>query len=531
MTAVLQVDGLSVAYRVATGWHAAVQDVSLSVAEGQILGLVGESGSGKSTFGHAVMGHVAPGSRISGNVSVRGREVLTLPRSELQRLRGAAVGFVPQNPTTALNPAMRVGAQIAEVLRRHTPLTAPAIAARCMELARDVGLKDAEALLRRYPHQLSGGQQQRIAIAIALACRPALMVLDEPTTGLDVTVQRQIVDLLARLRSEYGVAMLYITHDLPLLASLADRIAVMQHGRMVETGPVSDIVTRPCDAYTRALIAAVPDPDAASPAAPQGDPGLLVAQGLAVTFPAGFLRRRPTPAVADIDLSLGRNETLALIGESGSGKSTTARALCGLIRPSAGRVLLQSRVLAASHGRRGVADLRDIQYVFQNPDASLNPRRSVADILARPLQVFHGITGAAARMRVVRALAEVELDESYLSRLPSELSGGQRQRVAIARALLAEPEVLLCDEVLSALDVSVQARILDLFRRIRAERQMAMLFISHDLAVVRGLSHRVAVMQAGRIVEVAPTDQLFARPQHPYTAALLAAIHHLPRAA
>jgi peptide/nickel transport system ATP-binding protein len=235
--------------------------------------------------------------------------------------------------------------------------------------------------------------------------------------------------------------------------------------------------------------------------------------------------------VAEIDLTLGRNETLALIGESGSGKSTTARALCGLIRPSAGRVLLADKTLAPLLSQRDGADLRDIQYVFQNPDASLNPRRSVAEILARPLQVFHNITGAASRLRVARALAEVELDESHLARLPSELSGGQRQRVAIARALLAEPQVMLCDEVLSALDVSVQARIIDLFRRIRTERQMAMLFISHDLAVVRGLSHRVAVMKAGRIVEVGPTEELFARPRHPYTAALLAAIHHLPRAA
>ena len=530
MSAVLQIDGLSIAYPVASGWHVAVQDVSLSVAAGEILGLVGESGSGKSTLGHAVMGHVAPGTRASGTISVNCSDVLTLPRPALQRLRGAVVGFVPQNPTTALNPAMRVGAQIAEVLRRHTPLTPPEIAARCRSLAEDVGLADADALLRRFPHQLSGGQQQRIAIAIALACRPALMVLDEPTTGLDVTVQRQIVELLARLRAEHGVAMLYITHDLPLLATLADRIAVMQRGQLMEVGPTRDTVTRPRDPYTRALIAAVPDPDAAAPVL-RADPVLLTAEGLAITFPSGFLRRRPPPAVADIDLTLGRNETLALIGESGSGKSTTARALCGLIRPSAGRVLLADKTLAPLLSQRDGADLRDIQYVFQNPDASLNPRRSVAEILARPLQVFHGITGAASRLRVARALAEVELDESHLARLPSELSGGQRQRVAIARALLAEPQVMLCDEVLSALDVSVQARIIDLFRRIRAERQMAMLFISHDLAVVRGLSHRVAVMKAGRIVEGGPTEELFARPRHPYTAALLAAIHHLPRAA
>lgn len=530
MSAVLQIDGLSISYPVAVGWHSAVEDVSLSIAAGEILGLVGESGSGKSTLGHAVMGYVAPGARASGKAAINGTDVLTLPRPALQRLRGAVVGFVPQNPTTALNPAMRVGAQIAEVLRRHTPLSPAEIAARCRSLAEDVGLANAGALLHRYPHQLSGGQQQRIAIAIALACRPALIVLDEPTTGLDVTVQRQIVDLLARLRAEHGVAMLYITHDLPLLVSLADRIAVMQRGRLMEMGATGDIVTRPRDHYTKTLIAAVPDPDAAAPPW-RDDPALLAAEGLAVTFSAGLMRRRPPPTVSDIALTLGWNETLALIGESGSGKSTTARALCGLIRPSAGRVLLAGKPLAPSLSQRDGADLRHIQYVFQNPDASLNPRRSVAEILARPLQVFHGVTGGAAAVRVARALAEVELDESHLARLPSELSGGQRQRVAIARALLAEPQVMLCDEVLSALDVSVQARIIDLFRRIRTQRQMAMLFISHDLAVVRGLSHRVAVMKAGRIVEIGPTDELFTHPRHPYTAALLAATHRLPRAA
>ncbi len=530
MTAVLEIAGLSIAYRVPTGWHEAVRDVSVSVAAGEVLGLVGESGSGKSTLGQAVMGHVMPGTRVNGRVAVQATDVLSLPRAALQALRGAVVGFVPQNPTTALNPAMRVGAQIAEVLRRHTALSGSAITERCIALAADVGLPDLPSLLHRYPHQLSGGQQQRISIAMALACQPALIVLDEPTTGLDVTVQRQIIDLLASLRSAHSVAMLYITHDLPLLASLADRIAVMQHGRLVETGPTAQIVSNPQDAYTKSLIAAVPDPDSPAPM-PRADPALLVATGMAVTFPAGFLRRLPPPSVADITLTLGENETLALIGESGSGKSTTARVLCGLIRPSAGCVTLAGHPLAASLGQRDGADLRDIQYVFQNPDASLNPRHSVAQILARPLQVFHGVTGAEARRKGAQALAEVELPEEHLDRLPSELSGGQRQRVAISRALLAEPKVMLCDEVLSALDVSVQARIIELFLRIQKERQMAMLFISHDLAVVRRLSHRVAVMKAGRIVEVAETEALFARPQHPYTASLLAAIHRLPRVA
>ena len=530
MTDVLKIAGLSIAYKVPGGWHGAVEGVSLSVAGGEVLGLVGESGSGKSTIGQAIMGHIARGARFEGRITVAGSEVLALSRGALQNLRGGVVGFVPQNPTTALNPAMRVGAQMAEVLRRHSAMTPDEIAARCVELARDVGLAEPEAMLRRYPHQLSGGQQQRIAIAIALACRPALIVLDEPTTGLDVTVQRQIVELLIRLRAEHRVAMLYITHDLPLLATLADRIAVMQQGRLVEIGTTAAIVRHPVEPYTKALIAAVPDPDCPVPP-PRQDPPVLEARGLEVVYAGGFLRRRPPPTVAEVDLVLGETETVALIGESGSGKSTTARALCGLIRRSGGEVRFDGRPLVSGLAQRSGADLKDIQYVFQNPDASLNPRRTVAEILERPLQVFHGLRGSPARLRAARALSEVELTEEYLDRLPAELSGGQRQRVAIARALLAEPRVMLCDEVLSALDVSVQARIIELFLRLREERKMAMLFISHDLAVVRRLSHRVAVMKAGRIVELAETEAIFTRPQHPYTAALLAAINHLPRAA
>lgn len=534
MTKLLSVQGLSIEYRTTAGWSRAVSDVTMDIAPGEVFGLVGESGSGKSTLGLAALGYLPGNGRVAaGQMLIEGQDVLALQRAGLQRLRGARVGFVPQNPTTALNPAMRAGAQLAEGLRRHTTLTSAEIRSRCLDLMRDVGITDPAGALRRYPHQLSGGQQQRLTIAMALSCRPPLIVLDEPTTGLDVTIQRQIITLLQDLRAQRGVAMLYITHDLPLLSSIADRIGVMHRGVLVESGAAPALFAHPKMDYTRALIASVPNPDAATPPRAPAAPAILSANGLSIGYARSGLpwRRSPVVVAQDITLSLAPDETLALIGESGSGKSTTARAICGLMAPLAGEVLFEDRTLAPRLRQRDGTDLRDIQYIFQNPDASLNPRQTVAQVLGRPLAVFHGITGSAARLRAGKALAEVELDASYLDRSPIELSGGQRQRVAIARALLAEPKVLLCDEVLSALDVSVQARIIDLLIRVRVERRMAMLFISHDLAVVRRLADRVAVMQAGRIVETGPTETIFTRAAHPYTQSLLAAIQRLQKAA
>ena len=533
MTAVVRIEGLSIDYRTDSGWNRAVSGVSLEVGRGEVLGLVGESGSGKTTLGLTVLGYLPSNARAAaGQVLVEGRPVLTLSRAELQRLRGARIGFVPQNPTTALNPAMRIGAQLAEILRAHTTLAPDLITARCRDLVASVGLADPAATLRRFPHQLSGGQQQRVAIAIALACSPALIVLDEPTTGLDVTIQRQIITLLRDLRATSGAAMLYITHDLPLLGSIADRIAVMRAGELVEEGPCDAIFTRPRMAYTRELIAAVPDPDAAVPARAVSGVPVLTAASLLLGYRRGWWPGSAPAVVArDITLEISANETLALIGESGSGKSTTARALCGLIAPLAGEVRFDGRRLAPRLAARDGAELRAIQYIFQNPDASLNPRATIGQSLARPLAVFHGLTGAPARDRAAAALTEVELPVEHLDRYPAELSGGQRQRVAIARALLAEPRVLLCDEVLSALDVSVQARVLEMLVRLRSERDMAMLFISHDLAVVRGLADRVAVMQEGRIVETGPTGQVFEAPKHAYTRSLLAAMQRLRKAA
>ena len=535
MTALLSIEGLSIDYRTSSGQSRAVSDVTLQIAPGEVVGLVGESGSGKSTVGLATLGYLPGNGRVAaGRILFEGRDVLSIPKRDLAGLRGSRIGFVPQNPTTALNPAMRAGAQMAEGLRRHTTLSRAEIRQRSLELLHDVGIVDPAAALERFPHQLSGGQQQRLTIAMALSCKPSLIVLDEPTTGLDVTVQRQIISLLRDLRSTYGTAMLYITHDLPLLSAIVDRLAVMHRGAVVESGSAADIFVRPSVDYTRQLIAAVPDPDASAPLRPaRSEPPILSATHLDVGYPRGGLGfgRKPTLVAKDVHIELAEDETLALIGESGSGKSTTARAICGLIAPAGGTLTFEGRPIAARLRDRTARDLREIQYIFQNPDASLNPRQTVAQVLARPLQMFHGLTGRAATERAVKALAEVELDAAYLARSPGELSGGQRQRVAIARALLAEPRVLLCDEVLSALDVSVQARIIELLIRLRSERKMAMLFISHDLAVVRRMADRIAVMQAGRIVETGRTEDIFTCPHHPYTQTLLASVSRLRKTA
>lgn len=528
----LQVRDLTVEYFTPAGWQRAVDSVSLEVRHGEILGLVGESGSGKSTLAHQMLGYLQPNARrLGGRIFFAGHDVATLPVEVLQKLRGNRISFVPQNPTTALSPAMRVGEQIAEVLRRHRRLEPDAIQARVDELMRQVGLTGIPDIAMRYPHRLSGGQQQRIAIAMALACEPELIVLDEPTTGLDVTIQQQVIELLKALRASRGVSMVYVTHDLPLLSQIADRLAVLYRGRLVEIGAAAQVFSQPTHAYAKSLIAAVPQFQAARGrtirAAPDDAP-LLSASAIRITYGAsggllGFGRAAGREVVHGVDFAIGRNETLALIGESGSGKSTIARAVCGLVPPTAGAIRYRDKVLPPTLEARSAAERREIQYIFQNPDASLNPRMRVGEILARPRDVFFGERGAAVQEAVERALDDVRLPAEYLQRFPHELSGGERQRVAIARALIAEPSVLLCDEVLSALDVSVQARVLELLRDLRRRTGVAMLFISHDLGVVRSLADRVVVLFNGDVVEAGDIEEVFQKPKHPYTQRLLAA--------
>ena len=601
--ALMRVNGLTLAYRQERGWLEAVNNVSFDIRPGEIFGLVGESGCGKSTLACQLLGYHHPRARVvGGSIVFRGRDLLALRPSRLQHLRGRQISFVPQNPATALNPAKRVGTLIGAVLRCHGAVAShEAARRRIVELLRMVGLPTPDALKDRYPHQLSGGQQQRVAIAMALSCEPDLIVLDEPTTGLDVTTQKQILRLLTRLRAQLATSMLYVTHDLGVLREIADRVAVMYAGRLVEIAPTDKLYDGPRHPYTRGLIASIPRTDRRNaqgpllkgllrheelppgcPFSPRCDeavpscaespqtlepagPGHVVAcqrwrdiaasdaagaagaetdaaadddgaiadvlavDGVSLRYgarrgrPALFQRRAPKTVVNDASFTIRKGETFALVGESGSGKSTIARAVSGLIAPFEGQIRLLGEPVAGLIRNRSPEDRRRVQYIFQNPDASLNPRATVQATLMRPLQQFFLPSRGGFRERVERALHEVRLPASYLARYPVELSGGERQRVAIARGLIAEPELLLCDEVLSALDVSVQASVLRLLRRLKRESAIAMLFISHDLAVVRSLADRVGVLFNGQLLELGGVEEIFGPPYHPYTRELLMA--------
>ncbi|MGE0237777.1 MAG: dipeptide ABC transporter ATP-binding protein [Parvibaculaceae bacterium] len=587
----LEVAHLSVAYRQGNGWLRVVDDVNFTVAKGEVFGLVGESGCGKSTVALQLLGYRHAATRIdAGEVRLNGVNILDLARPALDRLRGVEVSFVPQNPTTALNPGILIGEQVAEVLAAHGKFRGGGAAVRrVLELLDLVGLPGTEAFARRYPHQLSGGQQQRVCIAMALACDPGFVVLDEPTTGLDVTTQEQIVSLLVDLRARLGMSMLYVTHDLGLLAQIADRIGVMYAGRLVEIAPSDRLFADPKHPYTQGLIGSIPriEDRSGAPAAPMR--GLLERQALPPGCPFAprcdhaqspcFATRQeladdgdgrvvacwrwrdipprrlgniaPLPARAgaakalldirdldivygkgarrfqalhDITFSVAEGETFALVGESGSGKSTLARAIAGLVPPAAGEITLSGETLPPHVKDRSQDQRRRIQYIFQNPDASLNPRARIGGILARVIAFFFHARAGIQAERVAQALGDVRLDQIYAGRFADQLSGGERQRVAIARALVAEPSLLLCDEVLSALDVSVQANILALLQRLKAEHGITMLFISHDLAVVRMLADRVCVLFRGEIMEIGHRDQVFAAPFHPYTHSLLMAV-------
>ncbi|MCK2033442.1 ABC transporter ATP-binding protein [Microbacterium sp. KSW4-4] len=544
LTPVLQVQGLTVSY----GDVMPVQGITFAVRPGERIGLVGESGSGKSLTALSIM-RLNDGATLGGSIRLRDRELLTLSPREMTRVRGGEIAMVYQDPMSSLNPVRTIGHQLVEAIRLHDRVSAAAARARAVELLTEVGVPLPEERLGQYPHEFSGGMRQRVMIAMAMSSRPAVLIADEPTTALDVTTQSRIIDLLDRLAEDHGTAVVLITHDLGVAAGFCERIHVMRHGRVVEEGPVDRIYAAPEHPYTQALLGAVVDltVDVQQPirtaaevlergTEPLAEAGSISAvdraresgdvlvdvQGVSKVFTLGSGRR--VTAVDDVSFRIRRGETVGLVGESGSGKSTVSKAVLALGGIDGGTVVFDGQ---RPHDLRG-EELRRLrkrmQMVFQDPFSALNRRQTVAQIIEAPLRA-HGIGTRASRAEKVReTMHRVRLDEEFAHRLPRSMSGGQCQRVSIARSLVLEPEFLVLDESVSALDVSIQAQVLNLLRELQAELGLTYLFISHDLAVIRYMSSTVAVMQQGRIVEIGARDALFANPQHEYTRGLMAAI-------
>ena len=510
---VLRVEGLTVIGRPSD--VEIISDVSLTVNRGEILGLVGESGSGKTTLGLSLLRHLKRATQITeGRVWVGERELASLNEQQVRNLRGRAVAYIPQSPASALNPALRLGTQLTEALHDDTS-TSDQVAERVREVLREVALPDDPAFLRRYPHQLSGGQQQRVAIAMAFVGRPDLIVLDEPTTGLDVTTQAHVLETIKAMTREYGTAGVYISHDMAVVADLADDIAVMYQGELVEHGRAEQVLSAPRHEYTRRLLMAVPllrTSGHTEPATRTEEPLLRIFE-----LSAGYGRTR---VLEGIDLSVSRGECVALLGESGSGKTTLSRSVAGLHHQFEGGLVFDGQALAGTSYRRTAEQRRRIQYVFQNPYEALNPRKRVRDQILGPYRHLVGRPDDPDLV-VAQALERAALPASYGERFPEQLSGGERQRVCIARAVATRPDLLVCDEITSALDVSVQAEIVKLLRSLQDDG-MALLFVTHNIALVSNIADRVAVLNKGRIVEYGPVGQVMSAPEHEYTRALIA---------
>jgi peptide/nickel transport system ATP-binding protein len=505
----------------------AVDGVSVDLVPGKILCVVGESGSGKSMCAHALMG-LLPDNVVpeDGKILFDGQDLLALDDAEWLGLRGRHIAMVFQEPMTALNPLMRIGDQIAETFEAHGLLTSRTRREKVLSLLREVALPDPEKSMRAYPHQLSGGQRQRAMIAMALALEPAVLVADEPTTALDVTTQAQILKLIRDLQRRRNMAVMFITHDFGVVADIADRVVVLQHGKVVEQGKADEVLLRPQHPYTRALLAAVPTMQPPQRPTLVGRRKAVEVIGLDKTYSSGggwFQPARHVQAAKDVNFTVSHGETLGLVGESGSGKSSVARLVMRLIEADHGTVRVGDIDFTKTHGDELRRQRRRIQMIFQDPFASLNPRRKVGHIIADG-PIAHGTDAIEARQRARELLKLVGLNESAMERFPHEFSGGQRQRIGIARALALQPDVLVADEAVSALDVSVQAQVLSLLEDLKARLGLSMLFITHDLRVAAQICDRIAVMQRGVIVELKPAVTLFSAPEHPYTRELLAAV-------
>jgi peptide/nickel transport system ATP-binding protein len=600
----LHVSGLSVSFGTAENSLHAVRDVSFDIEKGQALGLIGESGSGKSTVAYSVMRYV-PGDLSADKIAFRGQDIMSMSADELRQVRGGRIAMVYQDPMNSLNPVFKVGKQVAEVLRHHRGLRGAEADKRVIELFEQVRLPDAAAVARRYPHQLSGGQQQRVVIAMALACKPELLIMDEPTTGLDVTTETVILDLIAELRKELQVAVLFISHNLSVVAKVCDKVAVLYAGQIVEQGAVDEVMTRPRHPYTIGLLnsmlrtdvrlermqsipGSIPDlrhrpvgcvfrprctfaadvcsemplllpvtgahltrchfsqsigdkkqrpveigaSKTSSVAEVAAEHPRLTIRNISKTFATPLLSRllsgvQPTKAVAGVSISIEAGKTLAVVGESGSGKSTLARCVAGLLAPTEGQILLDGQTLKDAVQRRSRAQQQAVQFIFQNPDSSLNQHHTVAEILSRPLRLFGGKGSGTVDQQVLELLDTVKLGERYAQRYPRELSGGEKQRICIARAFAAKPTVIICDEPTSALDISVQATILNELIALQRAFKMSYLFISHDLAAVRQMADKIAVMYKGKIVEYGEADEIFRKPKNNYTKMLLKSASHM----
>ncbi|HTW29437.1 MAG TPA: ABC transporter ATP-binding protein, partial [Acetobacteraceae bacterium] len=519
MSEILRMEDLQIVARGDDGQVRTLVDrVSLTLQRGEVLGLIGESGAGKSTIGLAALAYTRPGCEIAGgHIVFDGTDSLTLSRGERRRLRGRRIGYVAQSAAASFNPAKQLDTQVCETPVRLGMLSGAQARAEAATLYAELGLPSPLSFGRRYPHQVSGGQLQRAMAAMAMACRPDILVLDEPTTALDVTTQIEVLAALKKLVRNHGTAALYITHDLAVVAQIAQRILVLRHGRLVEVGETGQILHRPEQEYTRRLVAAREAADTIMHAAAEADEAILSLRGIDAQY--GRL-----PVLKSVDLDVRRGETMAVVGESGSGKSTLARVICGLPPTGTGSMRFTGKVLPPRFRERGRDALRRIQMVYQMPDVALNPHQTILQTIGRPLAFYFGLKPAAVRERVADLLRMVELPLEFAARKPGQLSGGQKQRICIARALAAEPELMICDEVTSALDPLVADEILALLQRVQEKTGVSYLFITHDLGTVRRIADRVTVMLRGEVVAQGPLAEVFAPPYHPYTELLLTSV-------